>query len=338
MKIRLLALASLFALSVTSAFATTITENFTNNPAADGWQVFGNTNLFHWNSGNQNLEVTWDSSRSNSYFYHPLGATLTSASNFMLSFNFQLNDIAINTDPGYPSTFQIAIGLLNFKEATNGGFIIGTGYQAPDLVELDYFPAFSDSHHHYSASVSTPMISSGNNFAAGGFTVPLALAPGALYSAVMIYTADNQTLHTTLSSNGVAAGPVQDTKLYNGFGDFSVDTISINSYSDTGQDTTVNTNSDGSTVVYAGSVLAHGVVNKLFFANPLPVMRVLAAAPGNVQFSSTTNWLYTLERTTNFQSWTGVSPAKPGVQGTLILSDTNAPGGKAFYRVRADHP
>ena len=337
-KIRSLALAGLFALFVTSAVAATIAENFTNNPSLDGWKTYGNTNLFQWDSTNHNLLVAWDSSQLNSYFYHPLGATLNRTNNFMLAFDFRLNDIAIGTDPGYPSTFQVAIGLLNFAEATNAGFVIGTGYQAPDLLELDYFPAFADTHHHYSASVSTPIISSDNNFAAGGFTVPLAFSPGARYHAIMIYTADNQTLHTALSSNDVPVGPMQDTTLYSGFGDFNVDTISINSYSDAGQDTSVHTNLDGSTVIYAGSVLAHGVVNSLFFANPLPVTQVLATGPGNVQFASTTNWLYTLERTTNFQTWTAVSPSTPGSAGTMMVSDTNALSAKAFYRIRADQP
>ena len=57
-----------------------------------------------------------------------------------------------------------------------------------------------------------------------------------------------------------------------------------------------------------------------------------------VQFDSRTNWLYTLERTSDFQSWTGVSPVTPGVSGTLALSDSASPASKAFYRVRANRP
>src|ERR1700722_4888339 len=183
-KIRSLALASLFMLSVTSVFATTITENFTNDPAADGWQVFGDTNLFQWDSTNKILDVTWDSTQPNSYFYHPLGTTMTSTNDFMFSFDFQLNDLASGTQPDFPQTFQIAIGLLNFAEATNDGFIIGTGYNAPDIVEFDYFPGFDI----YSASVTTPIISSENAFAVVGFTFPFTLVTGAQYHAVMTYT------------------------------------------------------------------------------------------------------------------------------------------------------
>ena len=327
-KIRSLAFASLFVLSVTSAFAMTITENFTNDPSLDGWQAFGNTNLFQWDSASNDLAVTWNSTNANGYFYHPLGVTLTSASNFMFAVDFKLQDIAIGTTPGKPQNFQVAVGLLNFAEAAGGGFFIGTSYDAPDVVELDYFP---DSG--YGATVSTPMISSANHFASGGFTYPLELVPGALYHAVLIYTADNQTMHTTLSSNGVPIGPIKDAKINATFGDFNVDTLSINCYSDAGQDT-----NEYFGVIYAGSIVAHGSVNNLFFATPLPVTRIITATPGSIQFSSTTNWNYVLERTADFQSWTGVSSVTSGAEGTLTLSDTNPPSDKAFYRVRADRP
>ena len=334
--IRSLAVAGLFILS--HAQATVVSEKFAADPALNGWQIFGDTNLFHWNSADHNLAVTWDSSRPNSYYYHPLGATVNRSNDFMLAFDLHLDDITIGTDPGRPSTFQLAIGLINFTEATNEEFIIGTGYQAPDLVEFDYFPAFADALNSYSASVTTPMISSENNFANVGFTVPLELTPGTLYHAVMVYTAENQTLHTTLSSNGVPVGPVQDTTLYDGFGDFSVDTLSINSYSDAGQDLTVYTNSDGSTVIYAGSLLAHGEVHRLLFASPLPVTSIVAGTPGVVGFTGTTNWLYTLERSTNFQSWTEASLPAAGVAGAMTLTDTNPPDESACYRVRASLP
>jgi hypothetical protein len=246
----------------------------------------------------------------------------------MVAFDVQLQDVAIGTDPAMPQTFQIAIGLLNFADATNDGFIIGTGYQAPNLVEFDYFP---DSG--YGATVSTPVVSSANSFGSGGFTYPLELVPGSLYHAVLTYTATNRTLHTTLSSNGVPIGPIQKTTLSAAFGDFNVDTFSINSYSAAGQDTNVW---DG--VVYAGSILAHGTVSSLFFANPLPVTGVNYIPTGGVQFSATTNWNYVLERSPDLQAWAAASPLQPGVEGELTLSDTNAPADKAFYRVRAERP
>jgi hypothetical protein len=57
-----------------------------------------------------------------------------------------------------------------------------------------------------------------------------------------------------------------------------------------------------------------------------------------VQFISQTNWLYTLESTPDFQSWTDVSISTSGNGTNLFLQDTNVPSGKTFYRVRADRP
>src|ERR1039458_5712477 len=103
-KIRSLAVASLFVLSVTPAFAMTFTENFANDPSLDGWQVFGNPDLFHWESANQNVAVTWNSTNANSYFYRPLGVTLNSASNFMCAVYFTLSDLAMGTTRGKPQS------------------------------------------------------------------------------------------------------------------------------------------------------------------------------------------------------------------------------------------
>ena len=52
------------------------------------------------------------------------------------------------------------------------------------------------------------------------------------------------------------------------------------------------------------------------------------------QFFGHSNWLYTLERTTNFGSWTSISPAVQGTGGNMILEDTNTVAARAFYRVR----
>lgn len=324
-----LALAGLFVLVAIRSDALLINENFTNNPSLDGWQSFGDTNLFQWNSTNNALDVTWDSSQSNSYFFHPLGATLSETNDFMFGFDLQLHDITTGLEPEYPQTFQVAIGLFNYAEATNENFIIGTGYSAADIVEFDYFPAFEI----YDDSISTPIISSENDFATGGFTFPFQIVTGVQYHAILTYTADNQTLHTTLTSNGVPVGPIQDTVLGPKFDNFSVDTLSINSYSQEGQDT-----NDYGGVIYAGSILAHGTVNNMFFANPVPVVKIVAASAGVVQFSGTTNWVYYLERTTDFQTWTTVSVPTAGASGTMTLTDTNPTPNMAFYQVQADLP
>ena len=60
-----------------AAHATLVREKFTTNPALDGWQVFGATNLFHWDSTNQNLAVTWNSRRRTAIFIIRSARTFT---------------------------------------------------------------------------------------------------------------------------------------------------------------------------------------------------------------------------------------------------------------------
>src|SRR5437879_3426245 len=88
----------------------TFREDFSSDPAVRGWNVFGQTNLFHWNSTNQNLEATWDSSQVNSFFYRPLGTVLTKDDDFGLAFDLRLSDIAVAVNREKPSTFELAVG------------------------------------------------------------------------------------------------------------------------------------------------------------------------------------------------------------------------------------
>ena len=45
-----LALAGLCVLFAARSGATTITEDFSANPLQNGWQIFGDTNLFQWDA------------------------------------------------------------------------------------------------------------------------------------------------------------------------------------------------------------------------------------------------------------------------------------------------
>jgi hypothetical protein len=58
-----------------------------------------------------------------------------------------------------------------------------------------------------------------------------------------------------------------------------------------------------------------------------------------VQFAGQKNWLYTLERSTNFHVWSTVSSVTATQKTTVQLEDADAPLlGAAFYRVRAERP
>jgi len=309
--------------------AVLIAERFTNDPAIDGWQVYGDTNLFQWDATNHNLEVTWDSSQTNSYFFHSLGGIYSKTNDFLVLFDLKLKDIATGTTPGKPYTFELAAGLINTSTATNGAYLRGFG-NFPNIVEFDYFP---NDINDFGATVSTLMISSQTNYSLGGFTDPLEMETGTLYHVVMYYTAASQTLHTAMAADGTPFGPVENSYLDAGFDDFQVDAFSLNSYNDDGQ------NPYGFVPDYSGSILAHGTVSKFVFASPLPVGLVQAISAGQVQFGSDTNWLYTLEQTADLQqTWSVAAPTVPGNGTNLILQATNPPPDKAFYRVNADLP
>jgi hypothetical protein len=316
-----LALAGWSVLSV--ARAAVITENFSANPLPDGWQIFGNTNLFQWDSTNRNLAVTWDSSQTNSYFYHRLGTVVTRNDDFSVAFDLHLNDIGPGPDGDFP--FELAVGFLNLDEAMQTNFLRGTGYSSPDLVEFDYF---WDSG--YGATVWPSVVDTNSSFNYNGTNdyAIFALTPADWYHVVMIYTASNQTLVTTLVNFEQTSGATIIEPLDDYLTDFRMDAISVSSYNDTD--------------AYGGSILAHGVVGNIAVTVPPPPIQCLTGSYSNAvwqaQFISRSNWLYTLECTGDFQSWTNVSLATAGNATNLFLQDTNPPADNAFYRVRAERP
>jgi len=303
----------------------TFQEDFAANPATRRWRAFGDSSLFNWNSTSQNLEVTWDSSHPNSYFAWPLNTVLSRGDDFSFVFDIQLGHIAVGTTPGKPFTFELAIGFINLAEATATNFLRGTGTDSPDLAEFDYFPA-SD----FEATVSPTIISSNVQFASS-FNFPLELTTNDWFHVVMSYTASNQTLMTAMTTNGMEFGPITNVILDTNFTDFRADHFAISSYSDAGQDPQ-----------FAGSILAHGVVDNVVITVPDPAVADVSGAIANgawqIEFTARTNWLYTLERTEDFRSWSVVLPATAGVNRRLTLVDTNAIAANAYYRVRAQRP
>ena len=325
-EIRSLALAGLFVLSAAHCGAATLTEDFSTDPLQNGWQIFGNTNLFRWNSTNQNLEVTWDSSQPNSYFYHPLGTTLTRAGSFAVDFDIQLDSIQWAPNPELP--MSVAVGLFNFNEATNALFSRPDG-ATPNLFEFDYYPDNGDgafvSHGHSSLDATLADQAGGlTNFPDFYFLYDLLpMATNMAYHVTLAHSAGATDLSGTVYTNGQIytslpssyAGPIAD---------FQLDTLSLSSFKeDPG---------------YPDMLLAHGTVDNFAVTLP-PVVGNLTGAFSNgvwqARFGTYANYLYTLERSTNLASWSDVPGSVTGTGGVLILWDTNAPAGKAFYRVRA---
>jgi len=318
------------SLTVSAAAQTTsFTEPFSSDPGQHGWRITGDSSLFQWDSTNQNLRMTWDSSRENSYFYYSLGTILTRGDDFSFAFDLQLIDIGAGLDASKNSTFEIAIGFLNLDLATQTNFLRGTGVNSPDVAELDYF---WDSG--FGATVSPTLVDTNStfNYVSSSDYAIFALSPGDWYHIVMSYAASNQAVVTTVTNFEQTSGVrINQSINTTNFADFRLGTFSISSYSDAGQDPQ-----------YAGSVLAHGLIDNVMVTVPAPPLQTVLGSLTNgdwrAEFVGRTNWLYTLERTADFKSWSAVSPPTAGQTGVMSLSDTNPATSGNCYRIRASRP
>ena len=297
--------------------ANTISEDFSAGPLDNGWRIHGDTSFFAWNATNQNLEVTWDSRQTNTYFYRPLGTILSRHDDFTLSFDLQVTDIQHGVTPGKPFAMQVALGFMNYTSATNDNFFRGTSFDSPNLVTFDYFTDTGFGH-----SVSPVVVSSNSQFVFGFSIYEITNSPARVD---MIYSAAVQTLTTIVTTNGIASSPVEN-RLGPAFTDFRLDTLSINSYSHAGAE---------------GSLLAHGVVDNLLVTLPEPPVQMFSGVFSNdfwtTTFQSRTNWIYALERSSNFQTWMEVA-GSVGTGQPVTLQDSSAGAGNAFYRIRAERP
>jgi hypothetical protein len=307
--------------------AVTITEDFSTDPLQNGWGVFGDTNLFQWDSINQNLDVTWDSSQSNSYFYIPLGTTLGKPDAFKVDFDITLNDIQ------WTNTIQLAVGFLNFTNATDPGFSRPL-FNCPNLFEFDYFPDSGDSQNHPNVEAAmTDATTNITDFPDIYFTFDnLAMQTNVTYHVTLNHAAGEGTITGMMLTNGqtFTTMPIVGNNFGEVIGDFALDTVSIMNYSGAGQDTN-----------FFGSILAHGTVDNFVVTLP-PVVRNFSGSITNstwqFQFGTYTGWNYALQRSTNLISWSDASAAAPGTGNAMNFSDTNAMAGQAFYRIRAQRP
>jgi hypothetical protein len=321
-----LVLASLSAFSI--VHAATFTENFTADPAQNGWQIFGDTNLFQWDSTNHDLAVTWDSSQPNSYFFRNLGSILAKDDDFQISFDLEFSNIAAGVNPDKPDALEVGIGFLNFADATSTNFI--RGLSPLNVAEFDYFPYFDDPMFGPINPSISPAIISGNYNYYSAFGYFFTMTNDVSYNVQMTYTSSNTTLVTTVTLTGqtnvlitaVTAPPVPDDD------DFRVDTFSISSYGDAGDD--------------YDSLFGQGTVGNVVITIPPPPVQNLALGLSNgvwqTQFTSRTNWLYTLQSTADLVSWQTASATVSGNGANLVLQDTNPPAARAFYRVSAARP
>ena len=334
-----LALAAWFAVPPATP-AATLAEDFSADPSQNGWTVFGETNLYHWDSTNHQLIVTWDSTKPNSYFYHSLGGYLTRYDDFTFEFDLRLADIASDVEPGKTGPLQIGIGFQNYSVATNSNYSRGYG-MVSDIAECDYYPHgfydFGGGVTYDSPPSFVPSFVSDESAFSPTTLKPyyvLELPTNVVVHITMVYAASNQTATVTAATNGLPVGTVPslvlDSPTNSNFtlaADYRVDIFSITSYSSAGDD--------------YDSVLAHGVIANLRVDLPPPVQNLAGCFSNGVwqvQFSDRTNWVYSLQRTTDLVSWSEASSPAGGNGTSLVLQDTNAPPENGFYRVRARRP
>jgi hypothetical protein len=319
---------AILTLAAPFAGAASLEEDFSSDPAGNGWRVLGHSNLFQWNASAHNLGVTWDSSQPNSAFYHPLGTILNRNDDFGLVLGLRLDSIAGGVNPDKPSTFELAFGFLNLDDLNGTNFFRGSGHNSPNLVEFNFYPDTGFGPTIWPAIWST---NSQPNYNGPDDYTLLDLPVGVFMHVAMDYTASNRTVTTTITTNGVSIGDIHTVALSPSFTDFHAGAFAIESYSDDGQDP-----------LFGGSLLATGVVSSVRIALPPAPVRDVSGQFINgvwqVQFVSRTNWLYTLERTTNFQSWLAVAPPTSGTGTNLTLLDVAAPIADGFYRVSARRP
>lgn len=326
--LRIATLLLLISLSQAPVWSAEWSENFADNPASDGWQVWplaGTTNLFAWNNESQALDVTWDSSQPNNFFYRPLNTVASSADNFSLELDLVMKNIQAGVDPDKPYAFELTLGFLNLDQALKPGFIRGTAANTPNLVEFSYFPDTG-----FGATIS-PVMSTTNSKFFPSFNFPLELVPGGLFHIRMSYSASRKALSTTITLNGEPFGPILDALIPNETADFRINAFSITSYSDAGQ-------KPG----FQGSLFAQGTIDNIRLNFPDPPVRNLRIIRLNnlnqAAFDASPRWLYTLERSLDLATWqTAATPVQGGTD-PITIPDTNAPSNLAFYRVKAVLP
>lgn len=293
-------------------------ERFDSDPTRSGWRAHGRESVFAWSESDQALQVAWNTEIENSFFHRSLGTVVTRADDFEFSFDLTLESLNVDFNGGY--AFELAVGLIRTGDAFSPEFRRGTGMDAVNLVEWDYFPDTG-----FGATLSPAIISDNGRFAVS-FNFPLELTLTDRFTVSMRYRSDDATLATTMLRNGEPFADIKPVTLPASFTDFAVDAFSVSSYADHDD---------------RGSILAQGTIDNVIVAVPPPPIRGMQGTLTPDGWSSTLvgrdGWTYQLERSGQLTDWTPAGLEIQGSDGMLTLVDPDPPAtGNAFYRVRAN--
>src|SRR4051812_10771874 len=205
LKICLFIVGGLFASALAQPSSRRIVEDFASDPTSRGWEVFGGSDFVRWNSAEENLSVTWDSSRPNSYFRIPLGTIMTRRDDFDVSLDLILNDFAAGVDSTKPGTFQLAFGFQNYVDASELTFLRAAPNGAPNLVEFNFMPDTGFGPTIWPAVMSTN--GAMNYSGASDFSI-FNLPTGEAMRISLVYRGNNETATITITANGELVGPI----------------------------------------------------------------------------------------------------------------------------------
>ena len=291
-------------------------ETFLTDPLVNGWVVHGDKSLFKWDAESEALEVTWDSEKPNSYYYRPLGLTLTADDSFAFTFDIALDQVKAGHLDGKPYTFEVALGLVGIELAKAEGFSRGSGTDSPNLIEWDYFPDTG-----FGATIS-PTITSETSRFASGFTFPAELTVGKTYTVRMEFDSDERALKTFMLQNGKTWKEIEKVKLMGDFTGFVVDAFSISNYTAHGGES---------------SLLVTGRIDNLAVAVARSQPRIVGARLADRQWVARSFGLgavgSVLERSSDLHEWLPVGNGVREKSFYLQLIDESPPIGDVFYRL-----
>lgn len=317
----ILSLAVLLATGSALGDVVRFSEDFSSLPTRTGWRRLGEESLFQWNRELARMEVTWDSSRSNSFLVQNLPRPVTQVDDFAFAFDLVLDRHAVGVNPLRPSTFQIAAGFVRLSAVTATNYLRGALPGPRDTVEWAWFGAADP----IAASISPVIIPTGGRLPWAYADSYVPLETGVNYRFELAYTASDRTARLRMRVDGQPGPALESLVLPSNFAGFQVDAFAISSYSEEGQHP-----------LFGGSVLASGRIDNVLLTVPDSPVGRLRWLNDQVRFQATGGWRYELQASSDLESWSPVATESPAADGELGMSDPrDAVFGHQFYRVRA---
>lgn len=322
---RLLACVAVIALP--KAAADGFVEEFDSDPSARAWQVLGDGAAFRWEPGGW-LGVEWNSTRPNGFFARELPGPVTERDDFAFGMDLVLDAHVVGMEAGKPGTFQMAVGLIRRADAAHPSFRRAVFLGPRNLVEWAWFG--TEPSGMISASISPVIVPADGRLPWGYADSFVEPRLGVRYGFDLAYTASDRTLRATMTEDGAPGPALRPVVLPAGFGGFEVDALSVNAYSDAGQDPR-----------YAGSLRASARIDRLRWSGPGRVvagLRVQETPTGaRVSFGTRAGWRYTLQASEDLRAWASVA-GPVTAEGLEVVLEDGARLGMRFYRVEALRP